>query len=240
MFWRLYLNDRDGAAVIVGEQSFPIHAGRLHFVPSGVKFTCSNSTLLKHLYVHFDLLGMPKAAMWALFSQPVCLADGGILVDEAISIRMQMEQTEYRDISMQCRLKGLVCACLGRYLEQIPDEQSRELSRMTDAAGPIQPAIDAVERSIGQPLRNPDLASLCCMSTDYFTRVFHQCMNQTPAQFVQERRVMRAAQQLLFTNASIEEIAEENGFANRFYFTRVFTRHIGIGPAGYRAQSQRD
>ena len=43
------------------------------------------------------------------------------------------------------------------------------------------------------------------------------------------------------TEDSIEQIAERNGFANRHYFTRVFTRTMKTGPgkfrSGTRAQS---
>jgi len=45
---------------------------------------------------------------------------------------------------------------------------------------------------------------------------------------------LQAAQALLFTADSIETIAAESGFANRFYFSRVFMRHMGVSPAIYR------
>ena len=46
--------------------------------------------------------------------------------------------------------------------------------------------------------------------------------------------MLLAAQALLFTADSIETIAATSGFANRFYFSRVFTRQMGISPAAYR------
>ncbi|MDR3708585.1 MAG: AraC family transcriptional regulator [Capsulimonadaceae bacterium] len=237
-YWRLYLNDRDGAGLILGGQLYPLRGGRLYFVPPGVKFSCTNSTQLTHFYIHFDLLGLPKTAMRALFSQPIRLEHAGFIEEEARSTSRALRDTPFRDIIMHCRLEALICEGLARYLEQIPEESYQELERMTNATAPIQPALEAIERELATPLRNPDLAALCSLSTDHFTRVFHQCMNQTPAQYVQERRVMQAAQRLLYTNASIDAIAADSGFANRYYFTRVFTRHIGIGPAAYRNLSR--
>jgi len=46
--------------------------------------------------------------------------------------------------------------------------------------------------------------------------------------------VEAAAQRLLLTNDPIEGIAEACGFANRFYFSRVFARRMGAAPAAYR------
>ena len=51
---------------------------------------------------------------------------------------------------------------------------------------------------------------------------------------MQEQRLEVATQRLLFTEESIEQIAVETGFNNRFYLSRVFTRKIGIPPADYR------
>jgi AraC-like DNA-binding protein len=63
-------------------------------------------------------------------------------------------------------------------------------------------------------------------------------VNQTPAQYIVERRVKTAAQHLLFSDNSIERIATESGFGNRFYFTRVFSRHVGTSPVAYRKNSR--
>ena len=49
-----------------------------------------------------------------------------------------------------------------------------------------------------------------------------------------QRRLSLAARKLLYGQASIDTIAQEHGFANRFHFTRAFTREIGITPAAYR------
>ena len=61
----------------------------------------------------------------------------------------------------------------------------------------------------------------------------------TPAAYVTSARVRLARQQLALTSKSIEQIANATGFPNRHYFTRVFTRQVGCGPAEFRARQQR-
>jgi len=63
-------------------------------------------------------------------------------------------------------------------------------------------------------------------------------MQQTPAKYVQERRVAAATEKLVFSEATIDQIAEETGFANRFHFSRVFTQIMSVGPGTYRKRQR--
>jgi two-component system response regulator YesN len=53
---------------------------------------------------------------------------------------------------------------------------------------------------------------------------------------VSEVRVRKAATLLRGTRQSIEEIAEQTGFPNRYYFSRVFKKMTGHSPADFRAK----
>jgi transcriptional regulator GlxA family with amidase domain len=135
-------------------------------------------------------------------------------------------------------LQALLYEAFALALESVPPERmARSVSR-TAALEPVLPAILWIEANLSQTLANGPLAALCCLSEDYFIRRFRECVGQSPAQYIQERRVTRAAQQLLFTAHSIERIAEETGFGSRCYFTRVFTRQTGVTPAAYRKASR--
>jgi transcriptional regulator GlxA family with amidase domain len=100
--------------------------------------------------------------------------------------------------------------------------------------GPVLAALHYIEDNIGERLINVHLARLCHLSEDYFIRRFRQSLGQSPVAYIQERRVTLAAQRLLFSSESIEVIAAQCGFGNRFYFSRVFKRHTGVAPAAYR------
>jgi transcriptional regulator GlxA family with amidase domain len=91
-----------------------------------------------------------------------------------------------------------------------------------------------VDDHLAEPLTHADLAGLCHLSGDHFVRRFRDAIGRTPARYVTERRIAAAAQRLVFTRDSIDQIAEATGFGNRFYFSRVFARHMGTPPAAYR------
>ena len=47
-------------------------------------------------------------------------------------------------------------------------------------------------------------------------------------------RLDQACRRLRHTNESIEQIAEDCGFPNRYYFSRMLKQHRAISPAAYR------
>jgi len=72
------------------------------------------------------------------------------------------------------------------------------------------------------------------LNTDAFVRWFRTEMGLTPAVYIAGRRIREACRRLGFTDASIEEIADLVGFADRHHFSRVFKTHLGCGPSAFR------
>ncbi|MEI9895432.1 MAG: AraC family transcriptional regulator [Chthoniobacter sp.] len=88
-------------------------------------------------------------------------------------------------------------------------------------------------------LSNAVLARRAAMGESAFIRWFKEHTGATPAIYVQQARAHHAAQLLALTDRTIEQIAADCGFPNRYYFTRVFRRHLGAGPAEYRKRQVR-
>ncbi|TNE39737.1 MAG: helix-turn-helix domain-containing protein [Sphingomonadales bacterium] len=55
-----------------------------------------------------------------------------------------------------------------------------------------------------------------------------------PAMMLDERGLLEARRLLLYSNLSVAEIAYAIGFDDPAYFSRFFTRHIGVSPRHYR------
>jgi AraC-like DNA-binding protein len=68
----------------------------------------------------------------------------------------------------------------------------------------------------------------------YFGRVLRRETGLRPMEWLNERRLQMARQYLSGTSKSIAEIAEDCGFADPFYFSRVFRKHFGQPPLRYR------
>ncbi|MEI6788986.1 MAG: AraC family transcriptional regulator [bacterium] len=68
----------------------------------------------------------------------------------------------------------------------------------------------------------------------HFCRLFKEETGQSPWQYVMERKLERARELLLGSKLSIKEIATQLGFEHPDYFTRLFSRSIGVTPMRYR------
>jgi AraC-like DNA-binding protein len=239
-FWRLYVNANPGAMIQSGQTTYHIAPNQAFVVPAWVPITSRLQGQVDHLYMHFDLVGLSGPIVRQWFTTPIMLAGDGLIDLLAGRLRQFLLAGRHDEIATAFVAKsliGLAVMNIFELLEQKTGEGISEgrllLHRLTELA-PVLPALRRIEMNHSEPASNADLADLCGMSEDYFIRVFRQCVGQTPARYALERRVTHAAERLVFGDDSLKLIAHAAGFTNRFHFTRVFTRIIGVSPAQYR------
>ncbi|MGB0661935.1 MAG: helix-turn-helix domain-containing protein [Mangrovicoccus sp.] len=72
-------------------------------------------------------------------------------------------------------------------------------------------------------------------NVDYFRRAFRERLGMTPRKFRELKRMEFAANRLGM-GVSVKEVAAELGFADPYFFSRLFKRHIGAAPSSYRVK----
>lgn len=236
-YWRFYRNNYDGAQLYANGKCVPMHAGRLYFVPAGVVFDCECAGGVDHLYVHFDLIGLPVPLLSTLFNDIYQFASSEGLEKTIAEVYEEWKCNEKASLKMRCRIKSVLYAGIAEMIAAFPNETLRLFEGSALTLESIEPALAYIDAHLSEALTNERLASVCGMSRSNFMRRFQQCMSHTPADYVQEKRIISACNLLLMTTASIETIAVECGFSDRHHFTRVFTRRMGISPAAFRKQS---
>lgn len=233
-FWRLYVNNRDGAAVCADGRWHELTAGRVHVVPAWVRFDCRCTASLSNLYIHFTPIGVPGTVTRELFAGPIALPEDAASAALAERLRAALRSDQFGGLEASCAAKALTFATMTRLIGDLPEAAQRRLAPLIRSDSVIAPALRLIDAEFGRPLRIDEMASACHLSADHFIRRFREAVGQTPGQYLAERRVAAAAEMLLLSDLSIERIAERCGFSNRFYFTRVFARLIGTPPATYR------
>jgi AraC-like DNA-binding protein len=98
----------------------------------------------------------------------------------------------------------------------------------------MQHVIDHIAANLDQPLLVSELAEVSGMSRAHFSRVFAASEGMPPAEFVLQRRLLRAAKLLAHNNVPIKEISIRCGFPDPNYFAKVFRRVYGASPTEYR------
>jgi transcriptional regulator GlxA family with amidase domain len=101
----------------------------------------------------------------------------------------------------------------------------------------------SVRRWLDQHLRDsyhlPSLAAQFHVSTRTLLRRFRADTGQTPLEYLQAARVRRACHLLETTDLAISAVAAAVGYRDAGTLTKIFTRHIGRKPTGYRSSFRR-
>ena len=79
---------------------------------------------------------------------------------------------------------------------------------------------------------------MAAMSENSLLRHFSGMIGITPMQYLARLRIRCAATLLHNTEMPVAEIAENAGFADPAYFSRVFRRETGMTPLDYRASGR--
>jgi AraC family transcriptional activator of mtrCDE len=96
---------------------------------------------------------------------------------------------------------------------------------------------NALARMLESPERAwkvEDLAEACHMSRATFARLFARLCGMPPADVLTQLRMARAARALLHGEGAVGDVALAVGYQSEAAFNRVFKRHYGVGPGGYR------
>lgn len=80
-----------------------------------------------------------------------------------------------------------------------------------------------------------DLTKLFGMSKNSLLRNFKKATGVTPMEYLLQIRLSNACAMLLDTSCRIKEIADQCGFTDAIFFTRIFRKKIGCTPSGYRS-----
>lgn len=130
-------------------------------------------------------------------------------------------------------------ACLYALIEELA-AQSRGLPmlalRPERRFAQLVPAVEAIETglAVGEPPSVSALSALCALSPASFRRCFHQAMGQSPARYIQACQMKRAQWLLLYSDASVTQIAQAVGYQDVSGFNRQFLQSFGMPPRQYR------
>ena len=113
------------------------------------------------------------------------------------------------------------------------------VARQGHEPGPVAPPalLPAVQRMTlfyFERQRVAELAHGCGMSPSHFTRVFRAVFGTSPIDWLRRRRITEAQRRLVESDDPIKRIAEQVGYADRFFFSRDFKQVTGRTPRQFR------
>lgn len=225
-FWRFYHNQRPGCHLLFQGQKIPLEPKTCVLIPANTIFDCCGPVPTSHLWLHFTVTrpgaAIPEIPMILTLDATLRALLGDLMESHRATA------SEARDLKIYHQSAALLHAAFARVdLPVAPAIPERLLA-----------VLEIIHRAPQADLSNPVLSVHAGMSVERFIRTFRQHLGLTPAAHVMATRVRLAGEALALTDKTIDEIAIEKGFPNRHYFTRVFTREMGCGPAEFRARQQ--
>ena len=136
--------------------------------------------------------------------------------DEIINIRMY--ELLILLLRQQSGEEGQVSACCS---VSAPDREN------------IRRALRIVEEELETPLRVADLAERCGYSENYFRQVFRESVGMAPNAYINQRKIAKAKELMLYSERNVTQIAEQLGYQSIHYFSRLFKKVTGITPTDY-------
>ncbi|NBJ70371.1 AraC family transcriptional regulator [Roseburia sp. 1XD42-34] len=95
-------------------------------------------------------------------------------------------------------------------------------------------SIEFIENNLSNTLHVEEIATVACMSKFHFQRMFHMLTGYTLNEYIRNRRITVAAQELVNSKAKVIDVALKYGYETPESFTKAFRRIHGVSPSNAR------
>ena len=102
----------------------------------------------------------------------------------------------------------------------------------------IQLAIHYMKENLNKKIRLTDIAREVKLSASYFSNLFEEKTGSSPLRYLNYLRIQEACHYLDFTDMKISQISPLVGYEDSLYFSRLFTKTMGIPPSEYKAKKK--
>lgn len=223
-FWRCLWNSQPGWKVVCDGESIPLGPDRWVVITPETSFEAVGNNTLNHFFLEFTTpfshsRFLPKVHKFAI--------DGPELATIKTIARLQVESMSDAAVRRSaCLMTQLACSILSR----IPDADIKHPPRDPR----IRDMMDFLETNTGRIFSNEELAERIHLSTNAFIRLFREQAGVSPQQWHCRRRIAVASSLLHRSTLTIDEIAQQTGFCDRYYFSKVFKQYRQVAPGAFR------
>jgi len=230
--------------------------------PTGDEFLSwhQDSVKLRHwldeLPVHTGLMACTDD--FALLAQEACLAIGRSIPDDIAIIGVgndvsvcELATTPISSVSLNIKRAGYDAAnylagCLRKNtakrratpanitIEPMGVVARRSTDPTETRDNEIAKAISFITEHINQPIEVSDVVAIVSLSRRALYDRFRAATGKAISSYIRQRRLEHFSKLLLETNLTIAEIAYSMGYDSDANMARLFKKHYGITPLGYR------
>ena len=245
------------ADIRIGSREYQARQGDLFIIKPGIEHSIEvQDEALVQPHIHFDLIYQPNFSV----TLPISFKNRDEMTPEekdkiqqdvtkkfffdfpehlSINNPLYIEQLifdviyayESPEIFNELRLKWQFLRMLDQLLNEINWQQGTHGNLITERARLIKLYL---ERHLDRRITLEELAEVYHLDKSYISRCFHKVYGDSPIHYQLLLRLNRAKGMVLYTNLSLSDIAERNGFSSLQDFSRAFRRIENRSPSEFR------
>lgn len=217
-------------------QEYVIEAGKGFFLPKGVPHEYyATQDIWENHWVSFDGYAVEDLLKTIKFDKAKVFEISSLSsVDAMFKKMLYLLKTNYFYSGFQCSSMFYQFLLeLHRYvnLQSSPNESFKIKQ--------LQPVVDYIDNNFRNNIELKDLAETVDLSPQYLCRLFKECFNLRPFEYLARKRIQEAKNLLIEGNKTINDIALEIGYCDCSYFCAVFKKHEMLSPAEFRTLHKR-
>jgi len=126
--------------------------------------------------------------------------------------------------------------CLLHFLSSFIFSENYSVAEKKQDVDTVNLSISYMQKHIDEMVTLQTMAQSVNLSVSHFSFLFRKKTGFSPIEYFNHLKVQKACQYLLFTDLRIKEIADKLGIEDPYYFSRMFTKVMGMSPAIYRTK----
>ena len=149
----------------------------------------------------------------------------------------EMSRQEYGfDLVIRTELYRLLISIVRCWQEQGFSVDSEAYSE--DSKYDIYSITEFIDQRLAQGVQVSEVAERCSMSYSYFAKKFLSVYGKTCKEYIEEMRIIKAEEFLIFTDFDLDRISRETGFSDSPHLIRSFRKLRGITPKQFRMKNR--
>ena len=217
----LYIVNSGEIKYISSDNELTVTAGQSLLIPSWIPRKVFTTREGNHIYIRVEMpqkrYGFKKAIQReSLNAEAINFFTRSLLVENNEST----DELIYRQYLAECLAIAIRREIFSTSSINSPDQ--------------AQKLLHALQNADSSMLTVQNAAKLAGMSVSALRSFCLENFGKTPGKLIEEMLMARARGMLSYGTMSIDEIAENLGYADRFVFSKAFTRNNKISPAAFR------
>ena len=221
-YWRFYWNLTPGAHIVFQGRTIELEQDHILLIPPFTNYASFAEKPFFQLYMHFEWENPFPVTSPRQFS--------------ALPFKKQLLEVDKWFGAPGGRFELQMYAILLYYLAELQNPFPDEQPSKNDPR--IEKALEIINCDLN--LNNAFVAEKVRMSRDNFQRTFVRCMGITPCRYRISRRMELAQELLQDSLLTIDEIAQQTGFADRYQFSKAYKQFFNLPPGIARKKSTRN